>query len=581
MLDIICILVGVAGAFWSAWGLIQRLRQKILGLDILALVAIISTLVVGEYLASALVVVMVLTGDLLEDYTTKRAEKELSALISRAPQFAYRVSEGGAPNDAEKVDVAQVKVDDILVVRPGEVVPVDGVALESATLDESSLTGESLPVEKQVGDEVLSGSTSSSLFKFRAARLAVDSTYQQISELVALAKDSKPATVRTADRVSIPFTVIAFIIGGIAWAVSGEPIRFAEVLVLATPCPLLIAAPVAFLAGLSKVAKRNIIVKGGTVFENLSKTRVVAFDKTGTLTQGQPVFDRIEIVDTSVVDKEEALQFAASLEQYSNHVLARSIVEEYYTNNHKPLLEVADFSETVGTGLEGNLNGKHVQIGKPRHEVKVNAGEIVVELFVSGFDCAHIFLKDKIRDDAPRTIKMLRKMGVDRIVMLTGDKRDTAAFVAQEAGILDVRSSLLPHQKYEAVEGLKARCVLHEKCSKLNHTFKVAMVGDGVNDSPVLAAADVGIAFGSRGASAATQSADVVLQKDDILLVPEVFAISKRTMRIAKQSMIGGIALSVGLMFVAAFGVIPAVIGAILQEVIDVVAIANGIRAIK
>lgn len=572
ILNIVFIAVGIAGAVWSFIGIIKGVRKGEVGLDILAVVAIVSTLLVGEYLASAVVVVMVLTGDFLEDYATKQAEKELSALISNSPETAIR-------EDGSQIPASDVKVGDILLVQPGGVVAVDGVAIENCTLNEASLTGESLPVNKVIGDQVLSGSVSEGLFKMKVTHLATDSAYQRITQLVELAKDQKPSTVKMADQVSIPFTIVSLLIAAIAWAITGEPLRFAEVLVLATPCPLLIAAPVAFLAGLSKAASKGVIIKGGTVIEVLSRTKILAFDKTGTLTQGRPSYERIELTVSATIDEVQALRYAASLEKLSPHVLAQAIVNE----NREPLFEVQDLKEITGVGVEANVNGIRVQVGKPTHNVPLQGGETVVELVVGGVDTAHIFLRDQIRPEVPDTIKKLRKLGVRRLIMLTGDKQETARFIADQAGldVSDVRSSLLPHQKFEAVAGLKSVCSLNKDCKQVNQSPKTAigMVGDGVNDAPVLAASDVGIAFGGDGSSAATQSADVVLQKNDFELVYESLAISRNTMSIAKQSMIGGITLSVVLMLVAAFGFIPAVIGAILQEVIDVFAIVNGIRA--
>jgi heavy metal translocating P-type ATPase len=603
--DIICTIIGVAGAIWSLIGIIKGLAAKEFGLDVLALVAIISTLIVGEYIASVIVVIMTLTGDFLEDYASKQAEKELSQLISRTPEVAHLLSDTSS-NDGEGVDVKDVKIGDVLVVRAGEIIPVDGTVFKGkVNVDESSLTGESVPVEKQKGDEILSGSVADALFKMVATKTAADSSYQKITELVELAKNVKPNYVKLADTISIPFTIVSFAIAGVAWAVSGEPLRFAEVLVLATPCPLLIAAPVAFLAGLSRAAKSGIIIKGGSVLERLSRVKVVAFDKTGTLTNGRPEFDRIELLSefeqgetlhssgTSQAPKwtqETVLQIAASIEAHSNHVLGAAIIKQ----NKLELLEVQEVKEAFGRGIRGDITidgvTLRVWVQKPGHDLHIEGGETVVEVMIAGVDVAHIFLRDHLREGVAESLAGLKRLGVKRLIMLTGDRSETAQYVAAQIGIKDVRSSLLPYQKQEAVLGLKMSCALKPDCVTLSEkqadrgpgmmkNDAVAMVGDGVNDAPVLMASDVGIAFGARGSSAATQSADVVLEHDDFRLVLTSFDVSHNTMRIARQSMVGGIALSVILMGVAAFGFIPAILGAILQEVIDVIAICNGIRA--
>lgn len=599
--DVICIIVGVVGAIWSLIGIIKGIKEHEFGLDVLALVAIISTLLVGEYFASVIVVVMTLTGDFLEDYASRQAEKELTKLISATPEVAHLVINNSEHN-TEDVMVADVKVGDILQVLPGEVVPVDGEALNETVLDEAALTGESLPVNKVAGDTVLSGSVCSALFTMRATALATDSSYQKISQLADMAKSIKPSYVKLANTISIPFTIVSFIIAILAAFISGELLRFAEVLVLATPCPLLIAAPVSYLAGLSHAAKDGIIIKGGSVLERLSRVKIVAFDKTGTLTNGKPEFDRIELTDEGIMlgyDDAKVLQIVASLEKTSTHILGSAIVRHFCSSVAEPsFIEVLNFAESVGRGVTGEVvlpwdsSGirHHIWVQKPHHELKTNPGETVVELIVSGKDIAHIILRDHLRENVHQIIKDLRSIGVRHIVMLTGDNPETANYIASSVGISDVRSSLLPHQKQEAVLGLEHACVLHSSgvktdCEHIDDVRRagkspaVAMVGDGVNDAPVLMAADVGIAFGARGSSAATQSADIVLEHDDFKLVYNCFETSKRTMTIARQSMIGGITLSIILMLVAAFGFIPAVIGALLQEVIDVIAICNGLRA--
>jgi heavy metal translocating P-type ATPase len=559
--------------------IIKGLKNKEFGLDILALVAIIATLLVHEYFASVVVVMMTLTGEFLEHFASKQAEKELTALIDKTPRTAHSAeSIADAQNSLfQNVDVNEVQTDDILVILPGEIVPVDGVALSGSEVDESSLTGESLPVEKNDGDEVLSGSVvGGSTLIMRVSKPAVDSAYQQIVELVKQAKEEKAPAVRMADQVSIPFTFVSLLIAGAAWFLSGEPVRFAEVLVLATPCPLLIAAPVAFLGGLGNAAKRGIIIKGGGTLEKLSRAEVIAFDKTGTITSGNLIYDHIQILQTQY-SEEQILSFCLAIENSSVHVIAKALVNS--VSAKFPGLQVplaSNVEENVGVGMRGDVDGKKIFVGKVQHDIDVIAGETVIELQINGDDIAHIFLRDQVRPESAATIEHIRNLGVKHLLMLTGDKKATAEHIAQEVQINDVRSHLLPHQKLEIVQGLRYSCSLH---SAGHSKGSIVMVGDGINDAPVLAAADVGIALGASGNTAASNSADVVIMKNDFSLVAQSVELSKRTMNIAQQSMIGGIAISVTLMVVAAFGFIPAVAGALLQEVIDVVSICNGVRA--
>lgn len=585
VLDIICIGVSVAGVLYALKGILASLKEKNFGLDILAIVAIIACLMLGEYIAAVVVVVMTLTGDFLEEYAGKRAEKELTALIDKTPDKAHL-------EDGTDILAKDVAVGDTLRVLGGEMVPVDGEALAEIYLDEASLTGESMPVLKCVGEAVLSGSVASETFTMRATQTADDSSYQKITHLVELAKESKAPAVRLANTISIPFTLVSLTIASAAWAISGESLRFAEVLVLATPCPLLIAAPVAFLAGLSRSAKSGIIVKGGGTLERMARVKTIAFDKTGTITNGAPEFDRVDLTDIGAQagwTPEKVLQYAASLEHFSNHIFAKTITNQ----NQLKMLDVQNVKEEFGNGVIGYIADERVAVQKPPHSLDINPGETAVELMVAGKDIAHIILVDHIRVDAASSVERIRELGVQRMLMLTGDKRETALHIAKQVGIDHVHSNLLPHQKYEIIQGLenagskgcaiREDCGLDESSTKYDATeskgAQIAFVGDGVNDAPVLMAADVGIALGAKGASAASQSADVVIMRDTFALVPKSLEISKYTMRIAKQSMIGGIALSIALMLVASFGYIPAVFGAMLQEVLDAAAIINGIRA--
>ncbi|MDH6182077.1 heavy metal translocating P-type ATPase [Microbacteriaceae bacterium SG_E_30_P1] len=547
----------------SAVAMVRSLRSGSWGIDILAVAAIASTVALGDYWAALVVVLMLTGGEALEDYAAHRARSELSALLKRAPVMAH-AARGDIPVDA-------VSVGDELEVRPGEVVPVDGIILsDRASFDESSITGESLPVTRVGGDTVLSGVVNGgALVRLRAAATAADSQYQTIVDLVRSAADSKAPFVRLADRVAAPFTLVAFAIGGIAWLVSGEPSRFAEVLVVATPCPLLIATPVAFIAGMSRSASEGVIVKGGGVLEQLARARSAAFDKTGTLTRGTPEVDRVEAVHGT---DDDLVAAGAAVEEDSVHVLATAIVAE---SNRRglPVLGAAGVTEVVAEGVRGTVAEHEVRAGK-RSFVDPGAddtfpplapGETAVYVSRDGRLLGRIVLSDEVRPEASATLRRLRGLGIRRTVMLTGDAQETAERIAELTGVDEVRSALLPAGKVEAVSRLEPRPVM--------------MVGDGVNDAPVLAAADVGIAMGARGATAASESADAVILVEDIGRAADVMALAQRTIRIAYQSIGIGIGLSVALMLVATTGVLPAIIGASLQEVIDVIAILNSLRA--
>lgn len=564
-------------ALWpaSAWALamavrslismIRALRGGTWGIDILAVTAIVSTVALGDYWAALVVVFMLAGGEALEDYASQRARRELSALLDRAPRLAHRERDGVTTD----VPVGEIVIGDIIEVLPGEILPVDGELVEGeATLDESSLTGESLPVVHGVGELMPSGSVNGGgVIRLRATAAAADSQYQAIVDLVRAASDSRAPFVRLADRVALPFTAIAFVIGGIAWAVSGDPVRFAEVLVVATPCPLLIAAPVAFIAGMSRAAGFGVIIKNGGVLERLARVRTAAFDKTGTLTRGEPVVTRVDTI--GAVESPRVLSAAASVEQDSAHVLANAVVTAAGTG----AAAAREVSEVMGQGIRGTVDGTLISVGRldyvdaaatPTWDA-LGAGEMAVFVGLDGTLAGRIVLTDDIRPEAAETLQRLRALGVVRTVMLSGDSVDTAEKIGALCGVDEVRARLLPADKVAAVRDLQPRPVL--------------MVGDGVNDAPVLALADVGIAMGARGATAASESADVVVLVEDLLRVPRTVALAQRTMRIAFQSIGIGIGVSLVLMVIAAFGLIPAIVGAALQEVIDVVVILNSLRA--
>lgn len=552
--------------------MLRTLRAGGLGVDLLAVVAVAATVLVGEVAAALIVVLMLSGGEALEDYANRRARRDLDALLRRDPRSAHRFEEAGT-GAVQDVPIDEVRIGDLLLVRPAEVVPVDSILLTPhAAFDVSSITGESLPAEKEEGDQVLSGSVNgTAAVRVRATQLAVDSQYQQIVALVASASRSKARVVRLADRYAVPFTAFALVLGGIAWFVSGAPVRFAEVLVLATPCPLLIAAPVAFIGGMSRAARSGLIVRSGGVFETLARARTVVFDKTGTLTTGAPVLR--EVRPAAGFDSDDLLALTASAEQYSSHVLAASVVRAA-SERSLPLRPVSSAEERATDGVLARVGDRTVAVGKlsfvrslapDTTREPIAPGELAVYVAVDGVPAGALIERDPPRTNAVATLRSLRELGLSNIELLTGDAEETAAGIARELGITRFQSECLPSDKVARVAAIAER--------------PVVMVGDGVNDAPVLASADVGVAMGAKGATAASESADLVILVDDIGKLVDSVAIARRTVTIALQSIWLGIAASVLLMCVAAFGVIPAIAGALLQEVVDLATILAALRA--
>ncbi|MDR7081788.1 heavy metal translocating P-type ATPase [Arthrobacter ginsengisoli] len=571
----------LAVAAYLAVGMVRRLIGGQWGIDILAVTAIVSTVLVGEFIASMIIVLMMAGGTALEDYAAGRAKKELTSLLERVPQTAHRERNGSsaAENHAngqhEDVAATEVRIGDILLVRPGEVVPLDGILLsESGSFDESSLTGESLPVDRVAGEGLMSGSLNGeAAVRMQVTALMEDSQYSRIVALVKEAADSKAPMVRLADRYAVPFTALAYLLGAIGWIISGSPARFAEVLVVATPCPLLIAAPVAFLGGMSRAARGGIIVKYAGVLEQLSRIKTVAFDKTGTLTYGRPAL--IGVRTSGSFTEDEVLGLAASAEQYSSHVLAASVMDAARTRG-LVFESATEATEFATHGVRARFDGRDVVVGKPKFvaesapgvtETELASGELAIYVGVAGEFAGSLVMSDPIRREARRTLAELTGLGVTRTVMLTGDALATAEHIADEAGLTDVRAECLPPDKVEAVRALPVRPVM--------------MVGDGVNDAPVLAVADVGIAMGARGSTAAGESADVVIILDDLSKVASAVRIGQRTVKVALQSIWIGIGLSVALMVAAMAGYVPAIAGALSQELVDLATILNALRALS
>ena len=535
------------------------------GVDILAVIAIVSTILINNYWAEWVILVMSTGGETLEDYATGQASKELRSLLNNTPRIANKLVNG----QITEVKVNELHIGDIVLIKPGQQVPIDGEIIKgTSSFDQSSLTGESVPVTKKPGDNLMSGSVNGDVaVQMKVTKEAKDSEYQSIVALVKSSQAQPAKFVKMADRYAVPFTIISLIIGGVAWAVSGDATRFAEVMVVASPCPLLIAAPVALVSGMSSMSAHHIIVKSGPTLEKLARAKTFAFDKTGTLTENQLVVDQVVPAEESV-SKDELQGLAASVEQQSSHVIAGSLVKATNKDLIKP---VTDLKETTAQGVEGNVDGKHVKVGKlkfvaPDHE-KIDVNSTAVFVSIDNQFAGYITLMDEMRPETPDTIAKLKRQGAQDIMMLTGDHKAVAERVGNKAGITDIRADLLPSEKIKAIKGVP------------KNLRPVVMTGDGVNDAPSLTAADVGIAMGAKGATAASESADAVIMVNDLSKINDAVAISKHTMKVANVDVLTAIGVVIIIELIAFTGVIPAFWGAILQEVVDMITISLGLLA--
>lgn len=575
------ILIDIFGIFMAITMLremIHTLESGRWGVDILAIIAVVSTMIVGDYWAAWMILIMLTGGDSLEDYATSQADKELRSLLQNSPRIADKLVNG----KIEEVKVDDLKIGDTVLIKPGSQVPVDGEIIKgNSSFDQSSLTGESVPIDKKVGDDLMSGSINGdAAVEMKVTKAAKDSEYQSIVALVK-SSEAKPAKfVKMADRYAVPFTIISLIIGIAAMITSavtnpalgwqGHFLRFAQVMVVASPCPLLIAAPVAMVSGMSSMSRSHIIVKSGTTLEKLSRTLTFAFDKTGTLTENQLVIDQVVLAKDSSISKEKLQGLAASVEQQSSHVIATSLVKSTDKNLIKP---VTNLKEATAKGVSGEVDGKLVKVGKLSYvdpdQEKITVNSTAVFVSIDNKFAGYITFQDQIRKNTPETIARLRRQGIKQIMMLTGDRRSVADKVATEAGIREseVHADLLPAQKIQAIRDVKP------------NLRPAAMVGDGVNDAPSLMAADVGIAMGAKGATAASESADAVIMVNDISKVNDAVAISKHTMKVAHVDIITAICIVILIELIAFTGIIPAFWGAILQEVVDLITILLALLA--
>ena len=566
----------VLGLVFSVFWTVGAIRRRQLSVDVIAVLALAGALAVNEPFAGAMITVMLASGQLLEARAAARARRELSLLVERAPRTARRLVEGGVV----EIPADDVVVGDLLLVGTGEIVPVDGRLRSIAVLDESALTGEPLPVERLTGNDVRSGVVNAGkAINLVATALAAESTYAGVVRLVEQAQASSAPFVRAADRFAVLFVPLTLILAGASWVLSGDAVRAVAVLVVATPCPLLLAAPIAIMSGLSRAAQVGVVIKGGGALERLAAGQVMAFDKTGTLTQGRPVLADVITADDEM-DADEVLRLAASLDQVSAHVLASAIVSGG-TRRGLALEMPDDVQEVHGYGLEGTVGSHRVKLGKaswivgdpaPPWARQANRradldGSLTVFVSIDDQAAGALFLEDRIRPDSPRMVRALRMAGITRVVLVTGDRADIADMVGRIVGVDTVLADCDPADKLAAIQRESA------------HGATI-MVGDGINDAPALAAAGVGVALAARGATASSEAADVVLTVDRVDALADAILIARRSKAIALQAVLIGMGLSLAAMAVAAFGLLPPAAGAVVQEVIDVLAIGIALRGV-
>ncbi|CAN2180788.1 ZntA Cation transport ATPase [Candidatus Nanopelagicaceae bacterium] len=566
-IDAFWILAGFIGLIPATTWLIQDLRHKTMGSDLLAVLALVGSLLTDELFAAAVISVMLATGRVLESWAEGQAERQLKSLLSRMPRVVHRVK-----NDStiEEIDIELVAIGDKLLIRAGEITPTDGHLLAEATLDESALTGEPLPVNRLIGDEISSGILNAgSPFEYVASSTSQDSTYAGIIALVKAAQAKSAPGVRIANQWALRFVPVALTIAAGAWIITGDVKRAIAVLVAATPCPLILAVPIAIVAGLSQAAKSGAIIKGGAILEALARTETVLLDKTGTLTHGGPEISDINTAPG--LSDDELLQIAASVDQYSPHIVAKALVHEARRRSLE-LSTCTDLDEIPGHQISGTLNGVRYVVGQIEQQLPSwlhFSQPLMVGVTADGDLIGIIGLDDPIRPESRAMVAELSQVGVSHIALVTGDRDETAQAVAKSVGITEVFSKVSAEGKLEIARSAMQRS-----------SGTVVVVGDGINDAPALAAADVGVAMGARGASAASEAADVVIVEDSIDRLTTAIRIAKKSRKKALEAAGLGMGLSLIAMFLGAFGFLTPSQGAIAQEFIDIAAILWALTAL-
>ena len=559
---------GFIGLIPSIKWVLDELKDKQMGSDVLAIFSIVGALAIREFFAAAVISFMLASGRALESWAEGRADFALKSLIDRMPKLANRITKTG---QLEVIKIEDVEINNRLLVKSGEIVPVDGIAQETCYLDQSALTGEPMPVLLEKAGSVISGTINAgNAFEMIASGNVSQSTYSGIVTMVRNSRAQSSPNIRLANKWALRFVPITMAMAALTFLLTGDATRTVAVLVVATPCPLILAVPIALVSGMSRATKSGAVIKGGAVLEKLSKAEIVLLDKTGTVTHGGPVIT--EIVTSSGITHEYALQMAASLDQYSPHVVAKSLVDEA-KNRGISLLSASNVVEEHGKEVSGEIEGVLIRVGAAPTNLPSWANlkqPLIVALHINNQLIAIFGLEDPIRSESKKTISDLHKLGVIEIVMVTGDKEETASIVASELGINRVIANSSPETKLN---------VVHEYRNKVSGS--VIVVGDGINDAPALAASDVGIAMGARGASAASEAADVVIIEDSIDRVVSAISIAKLSHSKAMQASIGGMGLALIAMFAAAFNLLTPSQGAIAQEFIDLLAIMWALTTLR
>ena len=570
--NFLIIISGIIIAFSMLIEMIKVLKSGNFGVDLLAIISITATIIAKNYWAALIILIMLTGGDSLEDFASKKASADLSLLLDNSPKTAHIVNK----SQIKDVIADTVPIGATLLIKPGETVPVDGIIIKGeSNFDESSMTGESRLIKRKVDDSIISGAVNTDRpIYIKTQKLAKDSQYQTLVNLVKNANLKPARFVRLADQYALPFTIISLIIGIAAALIAKDPNRFVQVIVVASPCPLILAAPVAIVSGMSRITRHGIILKSGTSLEKLAKAKAAYFDKTGTLTKGK--LNVTQIVSTAHLSKSKLLNYFYNLEINSNHIMGQAIVAAAKSQNSTQQMSFENIKEITGQGIEANKDNQLYRIGKLEFVTNSKSEQIKyhqltdtsqVFLAIDNQVQGYVLLQDQLRPEAPQTIQDLKKIGINHLAMITGDQPATAQKIAQEVGLTNVFSQCRPQDKITLIKDAPSE------------QRPLIMVGDGVNDAPAIAAADVGIAMGDSSASAASQTADVVIVKNDLHTLLNAINISRYTMKIARQSVLIGIIICTALELICATGIIPVIVGALLQELIDTTSILWALRA--